>query len=36
MQFHGEAKFASIAASGQFRWKTTVRGSGVSMLEIAA
>ena len=35
MQFHGEAKFASIAASGHCRRKTTVKGSGVSMPLIA-
>ena len=32
----GDAKLASIAASGHFRWNTTVRGSGVSICEIAA
>jgi len=31
MQFQGEAKFASIAASGHCKWKTTVATSGVSM-----
>ena len=35
MQFQGEAKFAVIAASGHLRWKTTVCGSGVSMLVMA-
>jgi hypothetical protein len=36
MQFQGEAKFASIAASGQLIRKTTVCGSGVSMADMAA
>ena len=32
MQFQGEAKFASITASGHCKWNTTVEGFGTSML----
>src|SRR5205085_6141721 len=35
MQFQGEAKFASIAASGHCSRKMTVSGSGVSIAAIA-